>query len=111
MADMGNPEARIKSGLLARLGVSWEPTGEYLINIENAVSGAIALLRSVAGNKALSFAEDDDADLCITCAWYLATNNRAEFVHEYTDELNWLRTREVLGYGTDAETDVPERSV
>lgn len=109
--SMGNPEARIKSGLLARLGISWEPTGTYLINIENACSGAIALLRSVAGNKALSFEDDDDADLAITCAWYLAENKRAEFMAEYTGELNWLRTREALDYGNASETGFPERNL
>ena len=105
-APQGSPEALVKNGLLARRGMTWEVTGLPLVNLENAVNGAIALLRSVSGNKALSFTRDDDLDLAITCAWYLAENRRADFMHDYNAELNWLRAREALIDGTDEETGV-----
>lgn len=98
--------ARIEAGLLARLGVNWTPTGAYLDNIRNAVSGAAALLRSVSGNPALSFEGGDDLDLVISCAWYLAENRRADFLKEYTSELNWLRIREAMNDGADKEANV-----
>lgn len=97
---------KVETGLLARLGVTWEPNESYLENIRNAVAGAIAMLRSVSGNPALSFEGGDDLDLVITCAWYLAENRRAEFMHEYVSELNWLRIREVTKDGTDENASV-----
>ena len=101
MDDKRTPEARVRSGLLARLGVTWAPSREYLTNINNAVDGALALLRSVSGNPALSFEDGDDQDLAISCAWYLAENRRADFLREYLDDLNWLRAREAMRNGTD----------
>lgn len=90
---------RVRAGLLARRGDNWNFGEDYERNIQNAVAGAIALLRSVAGVPDLEFEDGDDLDLCITCAWYLMENRRAEFLREYQSELVMLRIREVTDGG------------
>lgn len=93
---------RVRAGLLARRGENWQLSEEHERNVQNAVSGAISLLRSVAGVPDLTFEDGDDLDLCITCAWYLMENQRAEFLREYQSELVMLRLREVTA-GGDAD--------
>lgn len=95
-----NAELQVAMGLRARRGMTWTPTAEDEVNSRNAVVGAIDLLRSIAGNPDLSFEAGDDLDLCITCAWYLIENRRAEFMKEYISELTWLRIRETTKNGT-----------
>lgn len=97
---------RVTEALLRRRGITWTPDSGFYEQLRQAAEAALALLRSHAGNREFSFADADDFDLAVVCAWYLAETKRAEFLSEYKQELIWLRMREALKNGTDENPDV-----
>lgn len=85
--------------VLNRMNITWEPDMKTARNITNAIEGAVDYLRGVAGNSTLSFESGELRELLIACAWYFVENKRADFIREYTGELNILRMTEGFGCG------------
>lgn len=97
----------VAQALLQRRGITWTPDTVFMVQMTQAASASIALLRGHAGDKAMGLENPEDFDLAVTCAWYLSENRRAEFLREYGPDLISLRIREALKNGTDENTDVP----
>lgn len=96
----------VAQALLQRRGITWTPDTVFMVQMTQAASASIALLRSHAGDKAMGLESPEDFDLAVTCAWYLSENRRSEFLREYGPDLISLRIREALKNGTDENTDV-----
>lgn len=88
---------------LNRRNITWEPDEKTAQNIKNAIEEAQDYLRSVAGSPGLSFESGELRSLLTTAAWYFAENKRADFIAEYSGELNMLRLMEGFGCGKEEE--------
>lgn len=91
---------KLQAAVLNRMNITWEPDPKTVQNIQNAIEEAQDYLRSVAGSPGLSF-EGENRTLLITCAWYIVESKLADFVTEYSGELNILRLTEGFGCGKE----------
>lgn len=84
---------KLQQAVQNRMNITWEPDPKTAENIKNAIEEAQDYLRNVAGSPGLSF-EGEARTLLITCAWYIVESKLADFIAEYSGELNILRFTE-----------------
>ena len=65
------------------------------------IEEALDYLRDTAGSPGLSFESGELRQLLITAAWYFVNSKRADFIEEYSGELNMLRFQEGFGCGKE----------
>ena len=93
--------AELYAAALNRMNITWEPDEKTERNTKNAIEEAMDYLRDTAGSPGLSFESGELRQLLITAAWYFVNSKRADFIEEYSGELNMLRFREGFGCGKE----------
>lgn len=81
---------QLYQAVLNRMNITWEPDEKTERNTKNAIEEALDYLRDTAGSPGLSFESGELRQLLITAAWYFVNNKRADFIEEYSGELNML---------------------
>lgn len=97
---------QLYDAVMNRMNITWKPDPSMEMNIRSAIEEAQDHLRSIAGNKELSFESGMNRTLLITCSWYIIENKRAEFDQEYSSDLLMLRLTEGFDCGKEAESAV-----
>ena len=92
---------QLYQAVLNRMNITWEPDEKTERNTKNAIEEALDYLRDTAGSPGLSFESGELRQLLITAAWYFVNSKRADFIEEYSGELNMLRFREGFGCGKE----------
>lgn len=91
--------AELRDAYLARHNINWDPSADYLQNIDSAIAEAAASLRKIAANPELSLIGDSIRGLCVEYAWYIMEHRKPEFEQDYASDLLILRLTEGFGCG------------
>ena len=92
---------QLYQAVLNRMNITWEPDEKTERNTKNAIEEALDYLRDTAGSPWLKYESGELLHMLITSSWYFVKNKRADFIEEYSGELNMLRLREGFGCGKE----------
>ena len=92
---------QLYQAVLNRMNITWEPDEKTERNTKNAIEEALDYLRDTAGSPGLPLITTKAPRSTITAAWEFENNKRADFIEEYSGELNMLRFREGFGCGKE----------
>lgn len=92
---------QLYQAVLNRMNITWEPDEKTERNTKNAIEEALDYLRDTAGSPGLSFENGELRQLLITAVWYFVNSKRADFIEEYSGELNMLRFQEGFDCGKE----------
>lgn len=90
---------KVWKAMMAVRTITWEPSSDDRLAVNNAIQAAYRRLCEYAGGKALDLDNPDYLDLVCNAAWYIREERWPEFQSGYAEDLRMLRWREVFGCG------------